>query len=241
MEINRWGTVDKLTSSNYITWKIRMRAMLTSMGLKEAVEGTLPSVTAEDKKEKEEKESKALTFILMHVSDMLLGLIQDSTSPKEAWNILANMYGQQSDSAATKLKIELARLEQEHGEKINDYFERTMALWQKLILHGGTMTSSEVTLFFLNGLHENYSHMVSSFEAQATVPSLDFIMIKLRSYEQRVIRRIEEASPKALATRFKKQFKGKCWNCGESGHPAVDCKQPKKDKGHTTVLSTIAL
>ena len=44
--------------------------------------------------------------------------------------------------------------------------------------------------------------------------------------------------PKQGNNNGNKKFKGKCYNCGKTGHQASDCRRPKKDRGNTSKKTT---
>jgi len=85
-------SLDKLTSKNYSNWKFKLKHLLIAKGLWGYVYGSITepeeSASAQTKLDYTKKSSKAMSIIILSVSDDLLYLITSCTEPKQAWGTL---------------------------------------------------------------------------------------------------------------------------------------------------------
>ena len=90
----KW-TVDKLSDSNWMTWKFQMRHLLLAKGIWGHVDGT--EALAEDadaaaRTEFGKKSQKAFSTIVMAISTPQLYLVTSCEKPKEAWDKLCEHF-----------------------------------------------------------------------------------------------------------------------------------------------------
>lgn len=80
----------KLSSDNYHTWSIRVRAALVQKGCWEAI---VPGFSNREMNEREKQtDNKALTYLFLIVEDNYLDDIGTCRTAKEAWNTLQEMH-----------------------------------------------------------------------------------------------------------------------------------------------------
>ena len=100
----KW-TIDKLDSSNWITWKFQMRHLLTVKGLWKYVDGseTLGEDATEAVRTKFREESqKTISTIVMAISTPQLYLVTScSEEPKDIWDTLRKHF--EHETLANKL------------------------------------------------------------------------------------------------------------------------------------------
>jgi len=85
-------SVDKLSSKNYSTWKFKLKHLLIAKELWGYVDGSIiepeESASVQTKLDYTKKSSKAMSIIVLSVSDDLLYLITSCAEPKQAWGTL---------------------------------------------------------------------------------------------------------------------------------------------------------
>ena len=86
--MEKWS-IDKLDSSNWITWKFQMRHLLMAKGLWKYIDGSEP--LAEDATEAartkfNEKSQKTISRIVMAITTLQLYLVISCEQPKDAWD-----------------------------------------------------------------------------------------------------------------------------------------------------------
>ena len=94
METDKWS-IDKLGSSNWITWKFQMRHYLLSKGLWKYVDGT--EVLAEGATDAAQRtfcdnSQEALSTIVMVISTPQLYLVTTCESPRDVWDTLCSHF-----------------------------------------------------------------------------------------------------------------------------------------------------
>ena len=84
MESDKWS-IDKLGSSNWITWKFQMRHFLLSRGLMKYVDGTerlADDADAATQRTFRDNSQKALSTLVMAISTPQLYLVTSCESPR---------------------------------------------------------------------------------------------------------------------------------------------------------------
>ena len=120
MAEEKWS-IEKLESSNWITWKFQMRHLLLAKGLWGYVDGTEVlgnGATAAQRAEFKKMSQKAFSTIVMAVSSSQICLVTSFEQPKVAWDALCGHF--ERDTLANKLllKKRYFRMEMKEGTSI---------------------------------------------------------------------------------------------------------------------------
>lgn len=124
---DKWS-VDKLNSSNYSTWKFKLKHFLIAKELYGYVDGSIdqPASTASatDKNDYSTKSNKAFSHIVLAVGDELLYLITECENAKAAWNKLKAHF--ERDTLANKLflKKQYFRTVMKEGTPIEQHLKQ---------------------------------------------------------------------------------------------------------------------
>ena len=113
----KWS-IDKLDSSNWITWKFQMRHLLMAKGLWKYVDGS--EVLAEDatdraRAEFREKLQKALSTIVMAITTPQLYLVTSCEQPKDTWDTLQKHFERETLANKLFLKKQYFQMEMKEG------------------------------------------------------------------------------------------------------------------------------
>ena len=136
----------KLTSTNYISWKLQIEAILIGYGLYNFIDGSYPAPMATTTTNNEvQPNPERLTWLLQDkllfgalvgtLSPSLILLIMQSQTSREAWKTLANTYSQPSRGHIKQLKEKLKQTSK-GSQSISDYMQAiktqapTCTTWQ---------------------------------------------------------------------------------------------------------------
>jgi len=89
-EVDKWS-IDKLDSSNWMTWIFQMKHLLLARGLWGLVDGTevlQDNLSAQQEADFKKRSQKAFSTIVMSISSSVLYLITSFEEPEDAWMAL---------------------------------------------------------------------------------------------------------------------------------------------------------
>ncbi len=216
--------IEKLTTENWICWKMQMEAYLTGEGWWEQVDpATLISGKIDD-----EKKAKAFAFMVRHcsttiVSDLALKGFNVSKCPRSMWTYLVNRF--EKVSGTTKMiafnQLVDTKMDIHDVEKFISEYEKGIQVARM----AGISLSDEI-------IYLRFVHQISN-ELEATRNRLqeknDFEEAKeiLRAETKRYLEKEKsETALKATWHTGGRQNEAKvpyCGKCGMKGHWAKDC------------------
>ena len=221
-------SVTKLNEENYATWSTRVRFLLVSKGIWDAVEHPATSSTAH------KDDGKALALIGLAVEDQFLPCVGRCKTAREAWEALADIYKSRSNARVLILKRQLTSMVLGESEPLTKYIGRAQAVRDQLAAIGHSVDDSDVVLAVLNGLPEQYNTLVTVIENMDPMPSLNEVLSKLLLVEQRAPPSAHKAPDQALYTNVQKpgppgfQRENRiCHYCKKKGHLIKDCRKKK--------------
>ena len=239
-------TLDKLDVDNYATWSSRIRWLLVSKGLWDAVEqGPEPDRVADQ---------KALACIGLAVKDHHLPTLATCNSARAAWTALETTYKAKSVAQRLQLKRQLNTFKKGPGEPVVLYIARAKALRDQMAAAGLLVQDEEISTSVLAGLPSEFDVLATVLETSDMKLDLDMLLGKLLIVEQRTSataplddvayssrtapqhhqptppryhpRPQQPTNPQQLATSGTPQRE--CYFCGHRGHPQRDCLRRKQ-------------
>lgn len=238
----------RLEENNYHAWSVRTKAALMQKNCWEAVQPgySLPYTEAQNK-----TDQKALSFILLSVSDAYLEDIGDCQTAKEAWDTLENMHTKFGLLHTVLLLREMVNITKTDAISMHDYLSKIQDINRKVAKAGIEFPDNLLACFYLMGLPLNkYEGLVRNLEQEEVKLSTSTVKAKLLLEEKRIKREEPESEEKVLITR-KKNYHGRknyntnatqvegqqqdqkhvrvvyCFCCGGKGHIARNCKKAK--------------
>ena len=157
---------EKLDKNNFHAWKFRMTNFLMGKGYWEYIEGEheeAPVIPEENTtaahikafKDWNQGARKVLHWLSISIQDSMIGHIQDAVSPKEAWDILVQMFATSTRAMKIQLKNELNTVKKDNLS-INDYTLKIKGICESLTSFGVTIEDDDKVEVCLRGLTPAY-------------------------------------------------------------------------------------
>ena len=122
--------IEKLEKNNYQPWRFRMKNYLIDKNMWRLVTGEapppkLPSQPNEDQLRQfnqwNERDQRGIFFLSQHISNSMIGHIQELTTSKQVGDTLKRLYFTSTKARKIQLKSELNNLRKSPSITINDY------------------------------------------------------------------------------------------------------------------------
>lgn len=253
--------ISKLTGPNYRPWSRQVETLLLGHSLWEVVKQGVfqannapeASTTPGDKAPKEDpertiiKDAKARTIIMGLCIKDPLGYILLCESAKEQWETLKELYaplGLQQLSAKIQAFTGYKPLESEITgvAEIASRLNTLQAEIGDIDLQEKPSNTLKTSIFYraLRESDPRFDPLILQLEISDATPKYSTIVTKLMEFERRLGPKKESVEALKAATGGSKGFRGKCWNCGDTGHKREACKKPKEstDNPSTGPLAT---
>jgi Reverse transcriptase (RNA-dependent DNA polymerase)/gag-polypeptide of LTR copia-type/Integrase core domain/GAG-pre-integrase domain/Domain of unknown function (DUF4219)/Zinc knuckle len=196
------STIPQLDGENYNFWCIKMKTILKSHGLWEAVD---PGVTGTDS-ESVKKDSRAMCIIQQGVSDVVFPKIAGAQNAKEAWTNLSTSYEGNTRVKTMKLqglRRDFETLLMKPEESVQLFLTRVQNIVNQIKVLGGTITDEAVVSKILRSLKPDFDHVVAAIEESKdlTTYTLAELSGSLQTHETRLRRREEVVGEQAFYVR----------------------------------------
>ena len=146
------------------------------------------------------------------VSNTIFPRIMRAKTAKEAWEILQQEF--EGDSKVRTVKLQSLKRDFENekmkeNESLNEYFNRLSELVNQMKSRGDIMDDHRIVDKILISLTEKFDPMVAVIEETKDLSNMTVqgLMGSLRSYEQRLLRRMEKTVENAFQYKLTTQCK----------------------------------
>jgi hypothetical protein len=228
---------------NFGLWQIQVKDILIQSGLHKIL-GGIPVASSGDDSEKsgtseksstnevdcEDLDMKAASSIRLCLAKNVLANVQGTSTAKELWEKLEEMYQTKGVSNRVYLKEQFHTLRMAEGTTISDHLSVLNGIVSELEALGVQMDDEDKALRLIWSLPSPYEHMKPILIHGREKIFFSEVTSKLLSEERRLSgghKSIPENSALAVTNYKKKKnpVKGKlvCWGCGQSGHLKRNC------------------
>ena len=243
----KWS-IDKLDSSNWMTWKFQMKHLLLSKGLWGIVDGSerlAEDALVQQQAEFRKRAQTAFSTLVLSISSSQLYLITSCEEPAPAWVALRNHFERDTLVNKLMLKKQYFRMEMKEGSSIEAHIKAMKELTDKLAAIKAPISEEDQVVTLLGSLPSSYSTLVTALEARDAV-SLSYVQQALIQEEQRmnVVDSKSDAGQSAVFDeKTGRAFVGKqsqqcqkgrqqkvCYLCGETGHIRWNCPENHQER-----------
>ena len=249
-------TIDKLSSSNFTSWKFRMQMILIDRGLWEYVDGNpvAPVLDGTDAArlrlaEWKKKDNCALAQIALTVGNSELVHVKGAKSAAEAWKKICGVYEAKGLAAKIFLRRRFFNIKLREGESMQTHINAVRELADQLEAIGAPVTDGDIAMTLLCSLPQQYDSLIVALEARpANELTGEFVASRLlaeekrrqESFDVKVKSTTEAAFVGNLSDQSGKKNGRTCWNCNKPGHFAHQCYRKKRDPGNKSHVAAVS-
>nr|TKR83789.1 hypothetical protein D5086_0000265600 [Populus alba] len=183
----------KLTSTNYLSWKLQFETLFIGYDLIGYIDGSTPcppntiiidTVTMPNPSHKLwiRQDKLLLNALIGSISPTIIPFIACAKTAQEAWNILASTYAKPSRGRIKQVKHQLKH-PSKGSRSVTEFLHSVKASADELAILGAPMDPEDITDTILDGLDDDYKELVRAVQARDTSISFDELHEKLLSFE----------------------------------------------------------
>lgn len=220
-------------AENYSVWKVRMQHILTDLGYDDHIKDSAavpadPALVAAWNT----KDRKALSTIVLRVSDNVLVYVANATHAKIAWASLSSMYEAKGAIGITLTRRKFHRAICAEDADIEEHIRIMRSMQVELSRLGHTVQDEEFAYTLLESLPESWDTFVSAIGEDIAKDSAKLIARILSEDSRRKSRNTTATAD--VATALAVTSSTKCFECGGAGHFASDHRngsiKPRNDQ-----------
>ena len=237
-------------SSNYISWKDRMEAVLEYNGLKEFINRDVPKPTSSDATGLDawqKKVAKTRRIMLEGVKEDIVSILHGKSTPFAMWKAVMDLFQSSNDHRKLALKDKLRKIKMEKGDNIPKYLTNFVQCRDELGSVGINFFDDDLVSSDLLGLPKSWHSYEDSVNGQEKLPDWERLWSDLVQEEFRWNTRdgsssnhddeedcgLASKARKGKGKKFhsKSEAKGKnmdfskvkCFHCHKHGDLATNC------------------
>jgi len=176
--------IEKLSDSNYESWKIQMRSVLIVNDLWSYANGDVVPMS-ETEAEWKVRDGKALALILLSTSENQVNHIKRAVTAAEAWSGLEKIHESKGPVRKAVLYKQLYRMRKESSQSMTQYVRSFVRKAEQLEEAGIKIPNELLSIMLLSYLPE-YDSFCVAIESRADVSDVESLKLKLIEQEARL-------------------------------------------------------
>lgn len=177
-------------ASNFVSWKIRIIAILEELELESYIEENLDMPNDEPQKSTwKRRNNKAKKIIIDSVKDHILPSIARLPKAYEVFETIKNTYEVNNASRMLTLKQQLLNIKMNKDDTISTYLSRISEVKDQLQTIGNEVDDQEISLIALRGLPISWESYIQCISRTPPLPKFEQLKNKCIQEESRLISR----------------------------------------------------
>jgi hypothetical protein len=187
----------KLTSSNYLSWKLQFQTLFIGYDLLGYIDGSKPCPSATLTLNETTNSNPAHTLwirqdqlilnaLIGSISPAIIPFIAQAKTAREAWIILATTYAQPSRGRIKQTKSQLKMLTK-GSDSVTAFLQSIKAKADELALLGAPLDAEDLTDKILDGLGDEYRELTRAVQARDMPITFEELHEKLLNFEATVL------------------------------------------------------
>lgn len=235
--------IENLNSTNYETWKVQVRALLTRNQVWKYVNGSLAKPDSpEEASAWSDKDEMAKADLIMAMCPSELKHIRGCETSHDIWRKLEKTYASKGPVRKASLLKKLTLNRMKEGDDVQSHLNNFFEAANMLSDMGVEIHDDMLSILLLYSLPESYENFRCAMESRDELPNIEVLKIKIlekASSSSSTGTGIIEGAMYAKRKGFKKnsnskeqntktsKFMYKCFKCHEVGHKASECKMKR--------------
>ncbi|XP_010451536.1 PREDICTED: uncharacterized protein LOC104733670 [Camelina sativa] len=189
--------VTKLTQTNFLMWKLQVRALVDGHGLIGHLDGscqippstiTTNDVVSENPAYVAWKRQDQLVYsaLLGSISLTVQPLLSRTTMASEIWSTLADTFAKPSRGHVQQIKDQL-KAWTKGNRTIDEYLQGLTTWFDTLASLGKPLEHDDQIEIILDGLPEDYRPVIDQIEARDVSPTIAYVHERLRNREAKLL------------------------------------------------------
>jgi hypothetical protein len=199
--------VEKLSESNYYTWKFKILSVLEVKDLDDMLTSEQSENEAWIKRDK-----KTRAIIRLTVSDEIIPIIANLDTARNTWEALSIRFNQNSGTNKFFLRRKLYNIKKLENDSMHVYISKIRNIEHQLRSIGVNLDDEDMIAILLNGLSKEYDTVISNLETIQNLRSAD-VEARLILEEQKSLE--DEKSEVVAFNSIKKKYNYKSYQCNE--------------------------
>ncbi|KAL9448658.1 hypothetical protein AB3S75_016030 [Citrus x aurantiifolia] len=183
----------KLTSSNYLSWKLQFQTLFAGYDLLGYIDGSkpCPSATITDNNTTTpnpahllwvRQDQLILNAIIGSISPNIIPFVATAKTSKEAWITLANTYAKPSRGRIKQVKSQIRQMTR-GSASITEFLQNIKARADELMLLGALYDEDDITDKILEAVGDDYKELARAVQARDTPITFEELHEKLLNFE----------------------------------------------------------
>ena len=183
----------KLTTANYISWKLQFYTLFFDYDLLGYIDGfkpCLPSTITQNNTIVPNpthntwirQDQLIFNALVGSLSPTIISFIARAKTSAEAWLILANIYAKPSRGRIKQVKNQIKNLTK-GSQTVTEFLQLVKCQADELSILGASMNEDDLTDKILDGLGDDYKELIHAVQARDTMIMFDEFHEKLLNFE----------------------------------------------------------
>lgn len=219
--------IERLTSSNFESWIIRIEALFAGRQISDALEKDYPAATAAEHSTFQKNDKAGMAIIIQTVSDEYLRLIKGKTC-KQAIQLLKDRLERTGALGRLYARREFQSLKYSTRDNLSSFIIKFDSCVERMESGGLTVSEEEKITQLLMAMPTEFNSVITAIETMAARDdTITVEFVKNRLLDEEVKQKKGNTSNHGRDVAFVT-----CYHCGKKGHIKKDCRSRYHSRRH---------